>query len=403
MGSESQIGDFVTLRRGTTYKGALVGEPGPALLGLGSIVPGGGFRGDFKTYGGDCPPGLMLTPGNLYVSLKGATKDGEMIGSVARVPDDVQSGRLTQDTVGLMFLERDPTFERYLYWLLRTPQYRNYCAGRATGSAVVALSREDFLSYPVPQLTVTRRRIVAVLESLEDLIESNRRAAALALQIPIAELSYGGETVRVGDIADVQKGLSYKGAGLNEGTSDEAVGMINLANFTRTGAMKFDSLKYYTDEFKPKHVLSAWDLVLANTDLTQSREILGRGFIVPPNLDGVIHTHHTSVVRFRERSELSLVLWAQLQSPEFRDRAMGFATGTTVTALPPEAVLDFKLCVPEDLEARLRRARKLLEHSFHSVAESDRLIALRDTLLSELSLGRVRVRDLADLVVEARA
>src|SRR5579875_2872343 len=101
MDSHARIGDFMTLRRGTTYKGLLVGEPGPALRGLGSIVPGGGFRGDYKTYGGECPPELMLVPGDLYVSLKGATKDGEMIGSVARVPITVPSGRLTQDTVRL--------------------------------------------------------------------------------------------------------------------------------------------------------------------------------------------------------------------------------------------------------------------------------------------------------------
>jgi hypothetical protein len=71
------VGDYVTLVRGTTYKGSLVGEPGPALLGLGSIEPGGGFRiGHYKTYGGDCPAELMLLPGDIYASLKGATKTG---------------------------------------------------------------------------------------------------------------------------------------------------------------------------------------------------------------------------------------------------------------------------------------------------------------------------------------
>ena len=31
----------------------------------------------------------MLYPGDIYVALKGATKDGSMVGSVARVPDSV--------------------------------------------------------------------------------------------------------------------------------------------------------------------------------------------------------------------------------------------------------------------------------------------------------------------------
>ncbi len=170
------VGDYVTLVRGTTYKGQLVGEPGPALLGLGSIEPGGGFRvGNYKTYGGECPEELMLFPGDIYASLKGATKDGKMIGSAARVPPSVPTGRLTQDTVKLVFRTPDPQDATYLYWVLRTPQYRDYCAGHAMGSAVVALSRRDFLSYPVPPPSAERRQVVVLLDAIEEKIELNRK------------------------------------------------------------------------------------------------------------------------------------------------------------------------------------------------------------------------------------
>src|SRR5262245_50137061 len=176
-GRRTSVGDYVTLVRGTTYKGALVGERGPALLGLGSIEPGGGFRiTKYQTYGGDCPQELMLFPGDIYVSLKGATKDLKMIGSVARVPPSVPSGRLTQDTVKLVFRTPSAQDASYLHWILRTPQYREYCAGHAMGSAVVALSRRDFLSYPVPPPTAQRRTIVALLDAIEERIEVNRQA-----------------------------------------------------------------------------------------------------------------------------------------------------------------------------------------------------------------------------------
>ncbi len=176
MGASESLGTFVSLIRGTTYKGVLVGSPGPALLGLGSITPGGGFReGDFKTYGGDCPEKLLLGPGDLFVSLKGATKDGEMIGSIARVPTAVPSGRLTQDTVKLDFKSGSTAFRSYIYWLLRTPHYRQYCAARATGSAVVALSRDDFLAYAVPPLDTARGALVTLFDAVEEKIRLNRR------------------------------------------------------------------------------------------------------------------------------------------------------------------------------------------------------------------------------------
>jgi type I restriction enzyme, S subunit len=116
----------------------------------------------------------MLFPGDIYASLKGATKDGKMIGSVARVPPSVASGRLTQDTVKLVFRNPNLKDASYLYWILRTPQYREYCAGHSMGSAVVALSRPDFLSYPVPPVTTDRKMAVALLDAIEERIELNR-------------------------------------------------------------------------------------------------------------------------------------------------------------------------------------------------------------------------------------
>jgi len=49
MAGKATVGNYVTRQRGITYKGKLVGKTGPALLGLGSNHPGGGFReGDYR-------------------------------------------------------------------------------------------------------------------------------------------------------------------------------------------------------------------------------------------------------------------------------------------------------------------------------------------------------------------
>ena len=127
-----RLGDVVSIERGTTYKSALIGLEGPILLGLGSIQRNGGFRDDsLRTYGGDSPERLLVKPGQLYASLKDVTQSADLLGAVARLPLDAPVGRLTQDTVRLDI--KDPAVEPdYLYWVLRTPQYRQYCRAHLT-------------------------------------------------------------------------------------------------------------------------------------------------------------------------------------------------------------------------------------------------------------------------------
>lgn len=169
------LGDYFELQRGTTYKSALLGQPGPVLLGLGSIARNGGFKGDnLKTYGGPCDPRHLLTPGEIYVSLKDVTQSADLLGAVARLPAHVPLGRLTQDTVKLVFKAGDAP-RTYLYWLLQTPQYREYCRAHSTGTTNLGLARDDFLNFEVPLLTPERQWIVDLVQNIEDKIELNRR------------------------------------------------------------------------------------------------------------------------------------------------------------------------------------------------------------------------------------
>jgi type I restriction enzyme S subunit len=146
---EEPLGAHVTLQRGNTYKSALLGMPGPYLLGLASIARDGGFRRDkLRTYGGESPEKLLVQPGELYLSLKDVTQSGDLLGSVARVPRTLSAGRLTQDTVKLS-LSSDSLEVAYLYHALLTNEYRAYCRAHAIGTTNLSLSREDLFAYPL--------------------------------------------------------------------------------------------------------------------------------------------------------------------------------------------------------------------------------------------------------------
>jgi len=430
------VRDYVTLQRGKTYSGKLVGAPGPALLGLGSIEPGGGFRADkYKTFGGDCPPSLMVSPGDIYVALKGATKDGSMVGSVARLPGSVASGRLTQDTARLDFVERNPWTVSHLYWVLRTPHYRQYCAGRLTGSAAASFSRQDFLSYPVPPVTSTSRAIVSLLEAIEAKIDLNRRtnetleAIARALftswfvdfdpvraksegrdpGLPphladlfpdsfegseLGEIPKGWGTLRLGDLLVLDKGLSYKGQFLGE----TGMPMVNLGCFLGRGRFAQTAMKHYSGEFKDRHVVRPRDLLIANTDLTQKREVIGSPALIPPQegLDELLFTHHVFAARFREGQERwKLFVYFSLLQEEFRGRATGFATGTTVLALPRDAILGLQFSAPPPalIGAFGSMVFPAVEGQWKALDESATLASICDTLLPKLISGELRLMD----------
>src|SRR5690606_36190383 len=152
-GFRATLGDYFTLQRGTTYKSRLLDQPGPVLLGLGSIQRNGGFRTDsLRTYGGKSPAKLIVQPGELYVSLKDVTQSADLLGAIARLPRAYPPGRLTQDTVKLQPNGSVVPMD-YLYWLMRAPQYRSYCRSHATGTTNLGLPRDDFLAFPAPEPT----------------------------------------------------------------------------------------------------------------------------------------------------------------------------------------------------------------------------------------------------------
>ncbi len=171
-----KLGDIVTLVRGNTYRSSLLSETeGPVLLGLGSIQKNGGFKySAWKHYPGESNPNILLHPGDLYVSLKDLTQSCDLLGAVARVPKDIRVGRLTQDTVKLQFNDNAGSRERsYVYWGLRTPQYRSYCKAMGIGTTNMSLARKDFLSWTLPMRSQLNDVLIDTFEAIDSKIEAN--------------------------------------------------------------------------------------------------------------------------------------------------------------------------------------------------------------------------------------
>jgi type I restriction enzyme S subunit len=398
------VGDYVTLVRGTTYKGTLVGEPGPALLGLGSIEPGGGFRiGNYQTYGGDCPGELMLFPGDIYASLKGATKDGKMIGSVARVPPSVPTGRLTQDTVKLVFRSTDPVAQTYLYWVLRTPQYREYCAGHAMGSAVVALSRRDFLSYPVPPLTTPRRMLITLLDAIEGKIELYRRINETLVTIcrdvfeawfgdaASAGSGQGSKAVTVGDVAEVNART------LSAADHLENIHYIEISGVSRGEVLEVTEYARGAEPSRARRRLRHGDTVMSTVRPERGAYFLS----LWPNDSFVVSTGFA--VLTPTRVPWSFLHVAMTQASVFAGLGH-LADGGAYPAIRPDVIQSWPIPCPQNgrlLEEFHAVAGPLLERAERNRRESRTLVQVRDALLPKLLSGEIRMQDAQGLQVVA--
>jgi type I restriction enzyme S subunit len=126
---------------------------------------------------------------------------------------------------------------------------------------------------------------------------------------------------------------------------------------------------------------------------------------VPPGGDGkFLFTHHVFAARFNPGMEAwKLFVYFLLLQDTFRERAAGFATGTTVLALPRDAVLQLSFPKPNEqvVERFTSLVTPLVEKPWLLAAENRTLAALRDALLPKLISGELRIADAEKIVGRA--
>jgi type I restriction enzyme S subunit len=331
-------------------------------------------------------------PNDTLLSHKGT------VGKVAWAGEDPPPFVCSPQTTFYRSLDRSVLDPRFLTAFIQSPAFQGQLKSRKGETDMadyVSLTEQRRLLIALPPLP-EQRAIAEVLGALDDKIEANRRLGTVATDLVQAtwkEVATSAEgSVPFGKVADIEKGLSYKGEGLNSGAP-----MVNLANFGKDGTFQPEKTKRYSGESKARHWVNRGDLVMANTDLTQRREFLGQPAIVDFPEVRALFTHHVFAVRPKDGDADLLWIYASLRDQDFRNRAVQFATGTTVAALPRDAVLTYELPWPSDQYRRewSGLAKLLMASATAAERETACLAELRDTLLPRLLSGELRVRDAA--------
>ena len=294
---------------------------------------------------------------------------------------------------------------RYLRFWLNSPVMAAYIEGYRDGSVAQRLNLPTIRALPVLVPPIAEQRgISAVLGSLDDKFEVNLRVADSTRKLAIAYAAdrlsrCNGPWRTLEDIVTVTKGVSYRSADLVPGDG----WLVSLKCAARDGSFHRDGLKPFSGPAKDAQVVDEGDIVVAQTDITQRAEVIGRpirverlGFVgkLVASLDFVI---------VRPGRELTReVLFVLLNQQEFRDHVLGYCNGTTVLHMNSRAVPSYQFSLPDaDVVKTVTSVIKpLLERSDCARRENAALTRLRDALLPRLLSGDLCVRDAESLVEE---
>jgi type I restriction enzyme S subunit len=413
--SDATIGDYVRVEHGFAFKGEYFSYDGEyVVLTPGNFHEAGGFRervGKDRFYQGKFPDRYLLKRGDLVVAM---TEQGEgLLGSAALVPAD--SKYLHNQRLGLVKERPAIADRRFFYYLFNTGSVRQQIRNSSSGAKVRHTSPERIygVQVRVPD-KVTQSKISAILSAYDDLIENNRRRIALLEKM--AEEIYREWFVRMRFPGHEQakfekgvpegwkqgiastffghvKGKSYGGDELTERSED--MPFITLKSFNRGGGYRAEGLKRYSGKFKDEQVVHQGDVVMAVTDMTQNREVVGRVARVP-DLGEKGAVISLDVIKLVPKRVSASYLYSYMRLSGFGEFIKEFANGTNVLHLKPELVVQQRLVMPP----------KALQDKFVAIVEPiyaqidalnkaiDHLVPTRDMLLPRLISGKLPVENL---------
>ena len=199
----------------------------------------------------------------------------------------------------------------------------------------------------------------------------------------------------------ITKGRSYKSIELR----DSPNALVTLKSFLRGGGYRADGLKPYTGTYKEDQIVSAGELVIALTDVTQSADVIGRPAIVRRNesYKQLIASLDVGILRVQPEGSITKeYAFELLKTVNYVSHALSYTSGTTVLHLGKGVLESFQVVIPNlDIVERFTYFSSEIHEKIDMNENCSRnLVKLRDALLPKLISGELRVPDAEKMLEE---
>ena len=298
----------------------------------------------------------------------------------------------------------------------------NIAQGGATREALTKEAIENFI-VELPDNNA-QDFIANILSSYDNLIENNNRRIAILEEM--AQRLYrewfvhfrfpGHENVKmvesklglipenwhnfkIENIVSFNRGKSYRSSEINV---EDGVPFINLKNIRAYGGFNKGGTKLFDGIYKESHKVRPGDIVMAVTDMTQERRLVGQVARVP-NMKSdyaIISMDLIKLIPFQAQN--SVYVYSLLRYSNLSRKIAGFANGANVLHLDPELVLQQDFIMPDD--DTIKRFTSLVESLYNSVdiceEKNETLRKTRDHLLPRLISGDIDVSKLCVKIIK---
>jgi type I restriction enzyme, S subunit len=359
---------------------------------------------------------FIVEKGDVLISLTGShlTQPNSVVGRVAQYRYNSVSF-LNQRAGKLKIIDSENCINSYLYYFLVTHSMRQEIALLAHGAANQAnVSPKDIekLKVRIPSLNV-QKKIAAVLSAYDDLIENTDRRITLLekmaeeiyrewfvrLRFPGHEqatfhkgIPEGWEIKNSSFYFGYVQGKSYLSHEISDISGNKA--FVTLKSINRGGGYRLDGLKYYSGKYKEEQVIYENDVIMAVTDMTQNRDIIGRVARIPKSSNGSVIS--LDIIKIVPKNISNSFLYSFLRYSGFGSSIKEFANGANVLHLSAKLVVGQKIIIPpEDLRDRYDQIFIPMSREIDNLNDVIfNLKQTRDRLLTRLISGKLSVEDL---------
>jgi len=302
----------------------------------------------------------------------------------------------------------------FLYFFLKN--YERYFKGISGGTTYESINKDQLedIEFIIPSDLNEQKRIAFILSAFDDKIELNNKISRTLEQTAQAIFKewfvnfkfFGHEKVKMVDselgkipvgwgvkkffeIAHLNRGVSYSSKEIS--AKEGGLPMINLANFLRGGGFNSSGVKHYTGVYKDSHLVKPGQIIIAMTDLTSNREVIGHPARVPEDFSKALIS--LDVCSINTEDIYVEFLYSLMLRRSFSQLMAGSASGTNVSHLNKTNIEEYLLILPSrDLLPKFNKLiRPMFTQQINLSAENQKLTALRDLLLPKLMSGEIRL------------